>query len=238
MKIKNAFPVDSMSGTLSGSNEKNYYQFRNIQVMRKKGGNSASPSKEFADNTIQSRAFTQMYNSLSSSRQIAWNEYAKEMSRLIGRNKSNLNAYTAFKNVNYFGWWIGLVGWKLDPPEQTRFLSISFQAADVFTLTPHRLRLRFVITGQDEFSYIYLKTTQPHKNFIHAWRRSEIKPIEQYQSTSCLWLGSGSNPFEYETSNSQYEFGENNCFFIEAVAIGPFQNVSKPYKFSCISNIF
>lgn len=237
MKVINAFPVNSLSGTAPGQDPRNYYQWRGQQIVRKKGGNKGQPSSLFSQNTTYTNIATNAWNALSDIRKTAWSVYSEKMNSLRTKNESQTNPYTAFKNINYYSWFCGLGSWQLDPPHRAEFLNISFSSARTDPVNPKYIRLIFSVSNHDENSYIYLKTTQPHSGFLHSFRRSEIKPISEYQILSFAHPEEESSTVEYECNITQYNFIGNCRFWIEAVAIGPAWNVSKPMKFQAAATI-
>jgi len=214
MKIKNAFPIQFISGTKRPENEQTYYEYQGQQVVRKYTcpqppyNSSFRGAKDYNDEILEA------WRNLSTLSYRKWKAFTDNWNRAIPAPNERLNPWLAFYKINFYRL-LNDAGICIIPPGVSPNKSVvSIRCKAPTELVPE-LIFRFEVANLPYDCYhLLIKSTMPHHNFLHAFRGSEVKLIEGFGTGSIIDVPIKSGQFDHIVTSPKYNIQPGDNFYV------------------------
>lgn len=177
MKIINTFPIESQAGSTLADPQHDLYLWRDIQIKRKKGGNTTNQSYEWINSVGVTANCGMWWSWLTSDEKGSWQRYADEYNIHIkerGRKRSAYNCFCCLQRVRIFYFDAGTP--VRMAPHYYKY-DIDIESCHGQLGLANYLDIAVRMLEEHEDCYIYIQGTIPQTGFLHSYRFSELHSL-------------------------------------------------------------
>lgn len=228
MKVKLAFPLESLAGSTKSDARNCYQPWKNLCVLRRKSFKGTLPERGF----IQAKNFSGIcsaeWEKCTNEQKYGWADYAKWINAYYPENKRFFSAYSCFFRSNLFLCIYRDSDFIYDAPSRRIIQNVSCDQVIGNIVLDSYLEVWLKNLHLDYEFYVLVKTSIPSYGYLKAFRSCELSCIKNLPVDSSLVCYAGKSFYDTTFENTFRSFAANQYLYLELTYFDSFGNVALP----------